>query len=277
MAKRIIDAEKEVQHIVDEIKHYFVKNGNENTKAVIGISGGKDSTIAAALLVRALGPERVVGVMMPNKTQTDIEDSIKVCDILGIKHYTINIGYAYDALISSFTYDAELPMSDQIETNAPARLRMNALYMVAAAVGGRVINTGNASELYVGYTTKYGDLAGDFAILRDYYVRDVYSIGDALRELPYELVHKAPGDGMSGKTDEDNMGFTYEVLDAYLLDNETPDYETLRNIEERHSRNEHKRCVQLPHIHASTRHWDDPNNKPARRHGGCYEEVAFSF
>ena len=277
MAKRIIDAEKEVQHIVDKIKHYFVKNGNENTKAVIGISGGKDSTIAAALLVRALGPERVVGVMMPNKTQNDIEDSIKVCDILGIKHYTINIGYAYDALISSFTYDAELPVSDQITTNAPARLRMNALYMVAAAVGGRVINTGNASELYVGYTTKYGDLAGDFAILRDYYVRDVYALGDALTELPYELVHKAPGDGMSGKTDEDNMGFTYEALDAYLLDDETPDYDTLRNIQERHNRNEHKYCVQIPYIYEATRHWDDPNHKPSRRHGGCCEDIAFSF
>lgn len=273
MAKRIIDAEKEVQHIVDEIKHYFVKNGNENTKAVIGISGGKDSTIAAALLVRALGPERVVGVMMPNKIQNDIEDSIKVCDILGIKHYTINIGYAYDALISSFTYDAELPMSDQISTNAPARLRMNALYMVAAAVGGRVINTGNASEFYVGYTTKYGDLAGDFAILRDYYVRDVYAIGDVLTELPYELVHKAPGDGMSGKTDEDNMGFTYEVLDAYLLDWVNPDYNTLRNIEERHKRNTHKEDIRIPYIRESTRHWDDPNHKKTFRHGGCYEEI----
>ena len=275
MAKRIIDAEKEVQHIVDEIKHYFVKNGNENTKAVIGISGGKDSTIAAALLVRALGPERVVGVMMPNKTQTDIEDSIKVCDILGIKHYTINIGYAYDALISSFTYDAELPVSDQITTNAPARLRMNALYMVAAAVGGRVINTGNASEFYVGYTTKYGDLAGDFAILRDYYVRDVYAIGDVLTELPYELVHKTPGDGMSGKTDEDNMGFTYEVLDAYLLDFVNPDYDTLRNIEERHKRNIHKEDIRIPYIRESTRHWDDPDHKRVFRHGGVYEDLSF--
>lgn len=275
MAKRIIDAEKEVQHIVDEIKHYFVKNGNENTKAVIGISGGKDSTIAAALLVRALGPERVVGVMMPNKTQTDIEDSIKVCDILGIKHYTINIGYAYDALISSFTYDAELPVSDQITTNAPARLRMNALYMVAAAVGGRVINTGNASELYVGYTTKYGDLAGDFSILRDYYVRDVYDIGDALEELPAHLVHKAPGDGMSGKTDEDNMGFTYEELDAYLLDFVNPDYDTLRNIEERHKRNIHKEDIRIPYIRESTRHWDDPDHKRVFRHGGVYEDLSF--
>lgn len=275
MAKRIIDAEKEIQHIVDEIKHYFVNNGNENTKAVIGISGGKDSTIAAALLVRALGPERVVGVMMPNKTQTDIEDSIKVCDILGIKHYTINIGYAYDDLINSFTYDAELPVSDQITTNAPARLRMNALYMVATAVGGRVINTGNASELYVGYTTKYGDLAGDFAILRDYYVRDVYAIGDVLTELPYELVHKTPGDGMSGKTDEDNMGFTYEVLDAYLLDFVNPDYDTLRNIEERHKRNMHKEDIRIPYIRESTRHWDDPDHKKVYRHGGVYEDLSF--
>ena len=276
MAKRIIDAEKEVQHIVDEIKHYFVKNGNENTKAVIGISGGKDSTIAAALLVRALGKDRVVGVRMPNGYQIDAKDAAEVCAILGIQSYTINIGDAYEHMCAAFV-STGLPVNQQIKTNAPARLRMNALYMVAAAVGGRVINTGNASELYVGYTTKYGDLAGDFAILRDYYVRDVYAIGDVLTELPYELVHKAPGDGMSGKTDEDNMGFTYEVLDAYLLDYVNPDYDTLRNIEERHRRNEHKHCVQLPYIRESTRHWDDPNNKPARRHGGCYEEVAFSF
>ena len=276
MAKRVIDAEKEVQHIVDEIKHYFVKNGNENTKAVIGISGGKDSTIAAALLVRALGKDRVVGVRMPNGYQIDAKDAAEVCAILGIQSYTINIGDAYEHMCAAFV-STGLPVNQQIKTNAPARLRMNALYMVAAAVGGRVINTGNASELYVGYTTKYGDLAGDFAILRDYYVRDVYAIGDVLTELPYELVHKAPGDGMSGKTDEDNMGFTYEVLDAYLLDYVNPDYDTLRNIEERHRRNEHKHCVQLPYIRESTRHWDDPNNKPARRHGGCYEEVAFSF
>ena len=276
MAKRIIDAEKEVQHIVDEIKHYFVKNGNENTKAVIGISGGKDSTVAAALLVRALGKDRVVGVRMPNGYQIDAKDAAEVCAILGIQSYTINIGDAYEHMCAAFV-STGLPVSEQIKTNAPARLRMNAIYMVAAAVGGRVINTGNASELYVGYTTKYGDLAGDFAILRDYYVRDVYAIGDVLTELPYELVHKAPGDGMSGKTDEDNMGFTYEVLDAYLLDHVNPDYDTLRNIEERHQRNMHKHCVQIPHICESTRHWDDPNNKPARRHGGCYEEVAFSF
>lgn len=275
MARRVIDAKKEIQHIVNEIKHYFVKNGNENTKAVIGISGGKDSTIAAALLVRALGAERVVGVIMPNGRQPDIDDSIEVCEILGIKNYTINIADAYDGLEAAFIYDAKLKINDQIRTNAPARLRMAALYMMASIVGGRVINTGNASELYVGYTTKYGDLAGDFAILRDYYVRDVYDIGDALEELPAHLVHKAPGDGMSGKTDEDNMGFTYEELDAYLLDFVNPDYDTLRNIEERHKRNKHKEDIRMPYIRENTRHWDDPNHKKVVLHGGAYEDLSF--
>ena len=272
MARRVIDAEKEIQHIVDEIKHYFVNNGNANTKAVIGISGGKDSTIAAALLVRALGKDRVVGVMMPNGEQKDIHDAEEVIDILGIKAMEINVGRAYDAIIDELRL-----CNDNIRTNLPARLRMATLYSVAACVdgGGRVINTGNASEFYVGYTTKYGDLAGDFAILRDYYVRDVYDIGDALEELPAHLVHKAPGDGMSGKTDEDNMGFTYEELDAYLLDWVNPNYDTLRNIEERHKRNKHKEDIRIPYIRESTRHWDDPNHKKVFRHGGVYEDLSF--
>ena len=280
MAKRIIDAEKEIQHIVDEIKHYFVNNGNENTKAVIGISGGKDSTIAAALLVRALGAERVVGVMMPEGTQKDILDSQEVCDILDIEAYTINIGDAVSLLYNQLL---SVPAIDKfngympaiVTTNTPARIRMATLYAVAGLVGGRVINTGNASEFYVGYTTKYGDLAGDFAILRDYYVRDVYAIGDALKELPAHLVHKAPGDGMSGKTDEDNMGFTYEELDAYLLDFVNPDYDTLRNIEERHKRNKHKEDIRIPYIRESTRHWDDSDHKKVFRHGGVYEDLSF--
>ena len=280
MTRRVIDAEKEIQHIVDEIKHYFVNNGNANTKAVIGISGGKDSTIAAALLVRALGSERVIGVMMPNGTQSDIHDAQEVCDILDIEAYNININEATEAIYKNImpvcmSATGMMAIPPIVSTNTPARIRMTTLYAVAALVGGRVINTGNASEFYVGYTTKYGDLAGDFAILRDYYVRDVYDIGDALKELPAHLVHKAPGDGMSGKTDEDNMGFTYEELDAYLLDFVNPDYETLRNIEERHKRNRHKEDIRIPYIHESTRHWDDPDHKKAFRHGGVYEDLSF--
>ena len=255
------DPAEQVKLIENFIKTYFAENGSPTTKAVIGISGGKDSTIAAALLVRALGPDRVIGVLMPNGEQADIDDSISVCMELGIKSYTIDIGNTCTELFDVFRRQTGYSVTNQIATNTPARLRMATLYMVAAAVGGRVINTGNASELYVGYTTKYGDLAGDFAILRDYYVREVYAIGDVLTELPHDLVHKAPGDGMSGKTDEDNMGFTYEVLDAYLLDEVDPDYETLYKIIERHNRNNHKRCINLPHIRCRTRHWDEPREE----------------
>lgn len=259
-----IDPEKEIENIVNHIRYYFVENGGPNTKAVIGISGGKDSTIAAALLVRALGPERVIGVLMPNGAQSDIDDARQVVECLGIPSYEINIGATCDTLYGSFIDGDKLRLSPQIVTNTPARIRMTTLYMVAAAVGGRVINTGNASEAYVGYTTKYGDLAGDYAILRDYYVTEVYKIGDALTELPYHLVHKAPADGMSGKTDADNMGFSYEVLDHYLLYGAVPNIEVLHNITTRHERNRHKEVINLPHPKAKARSWTviDPKYNP---------------
>jgi NAD+ synthase len=270
---KVINAEEEIQHIVDEIKKYFVKNGNENTKAVIGISGGKDSTIAAALLVRALGSKRVVGVMMPNGTQSDIRDSQEVCDILDIEAYTININEATEAIYKNIipvcmNATGMMAIPPIVSTNTPARIRMTTLYAVAALVGGRVINTGNKSELYIGYTTKYGDLAGDFAIFKDYCVREVLEIGDNLDELPAHLVHKAPGDGMSGKTDEDNTGIPYDVLDAYLLDEVIPEYDILRKIEERHDRNIHKRDICMPYIRIKTRAWHENSNK---------EESPFSF
>lgn len=258
---KVIDVEVEIQHMIDEIKKYFVKNGNENTKAVIGISGGKDSTIAAALLVRALGSERVIGVMMPNGNQADIADAQEVCDILDIEAYTVNIGGAMDTLTATIPAHIFGKNNDIYYTNTPARLRMTTLYAVAALVGGRVINTGNKSELYIGYTTKYGDLAGDFAIFKDYCVREILEIGDNLDELPKHLVHKTPGDGMSGKTDEDNTGIPYDVLDAYLLDEVLPDYETLRNIEERHVRNLHKRDICMPYIRIKTRVWHENSTK----------------
>lgn len=280
MARRVINPEKEIQNIVDEIKKYFIENGNDKTKAIIGISGGKDSTIAAALLARALGPHRVLGVLMPQGVQRDIIDSIEVCKILNIPYITIDIGSAcsslYSAIDVGYDYDHCCKDNPAVATNTPARMRMATLYAVAAMVGGRVINTGNASELYVGYTTKYGDLAGDFAILREYYVRDVYAIGDALEELPERLVHKDPGDGMSGKTDEDNMGFTYEVLDAYLLDYKVPDYEILSNIEARHNRNKHKMAICIPHVREMTRHWDKPDEKNYR-HSGTFESLEYGF
>ena len=264
---RVIDPKMEIDNITTSIKQYFIANGSEDTKAIIGISGGKDSTIAAALLVRALGPDKVIGVLMPQDQQKDIDDSYRICEALGIQHFTVNIGPTCDSLYTAFMANTALPTNSQILTNAPARIRMNVLYMVAAAVGGRVINTGNASELYVGYTTKYGDLAGDYAIFKEYYVRDVLMIGAAMTEIPMDLVEKAPGDGMSGKTDEDNLGFSYETLDTYIIDEVAPDYSTLRKIRTRYKNNTHKRCIDLPHPRVMSRH--DENDADWREHLGC--------
>ena len=266
---RVFNAELEIQNMITEIKKYFVQNGGKTTKAIIGISGGKDSTIAAALLVRALGAENVFGVLMPCGEQTDIADSYKVVEYLHIPHVEVNIGSTMDALVEAIPEEHFGGGNDVFYTNTPARLRMTTLYGIAALIGGRVVHTGNASEMYVGYTTKFGDMAGDFSIFYDFYVREILAIGDALN-LPTELVHKAPGDGMTGKTDEDNFGFTYEVLDAYLLDNETPSYEVLRRIEERHERNLHKmHMLHIPYIRARTRKWENNTN----RHGGCFELI----
>lgn len=256
--RQIIDAEYERDAIITWIKTYFCNSGNESTKAVIGISGGKDSAIAAALLVRALGPERVIGVLMPNGLQKDIDDAYRVCEALGIKTYLMNIGDACAELYESFINRTELPLSRQIETNTPARLRMTVLYMIAAAVGGRVCNTDNASERYIGYFTKYGDGAGDFALFSWYYVREVLAIGHTLSELPADLIDKAPADGMCGKTDEDNIGFTYETLDSYLLGENCPDYVTLCRIQELHRYSGHKiNSVTLPCPNCMSRHDED--------------------
>ena len=249
----MFDAKKQIDVCVDFIQTYFRNNGTPNTKAVIGISGGKDSTVAAALLVRALGKKRVIGVLMPEGYQRDIKDSRRICEILGIQNFEIDIGPACRALYKDFQDDTfgELMVNPQIATNTPARIRMTTLYMVAAAVGGRVCNTGNASEALVGYTTKYGDLAGDFALLRHFTVSEVYAMGDAMEELPYDLVHKAPADGMSGKTDEDNIGIPYAVIDNFLLNGIRPaDNEQWEKMRTMYKRNIHKRTsIVLPAPH----------------------------
>lgn len=246
----IINPEAEIENICNWIKNYFINNGNANTKAVIGISGGKDSTIAAALLCRALGPDHVFGVMMPQDTQADIDDSRAVCEYLGIANIEVDIGPACDALCrkidEAYDFGCRVATVPAVRTNTPARIRMTTLYAVAAMVGGRVVNTCNLSEDYVGYSTKYGDAAGDFTILDKYTVTEVLQIGDALG-LPTKFVHKTPSDGMCGKTDEDNLGFTYAVLDDYIRNDIMPDYETLRLIREKNKTARHKlEAIRLP-------------------------------
>jgi NAD+ synthase len=200
--------------IVTWIKDWFA---DKKGPVVIGISGGKDSTVCAALLTEALGKERVIGVMMPNGEQADISDSKKVIDTLGIRGIEINIKGMYNDLVSRVGdwYEGdEIPKL--FTTNTPARLRMTTLYGVAAIYSGFVCNTCNRSEDYVGYSTKYGDAAGDFTLLNGLTKTEVVELGDYMK-LPSDLVHKTPSDGMCGKTDEDNMGFTYDTLDEYLL------------------------------------------------------------
>lgn len=196
------------------VKDYFEKNGNSQTKAVIGISGGKDSSTVAALCCAALGKDRVIGVMMPNGLQADIEDSKKLCAFLGIKNYTVNIANAYKGLteeIKTVTGVTETPA--QYNTNTPARLRMATLYSIAAIEGNcRVSNNGNKSECIAGYFTLWGDGAGDFAPLANLYVSQVIQLGKELG-LPDDLTEKAPSDGMSGMTDEQKLGFTYDQLE----------------------------------------------------------------
>jgi NAD+ synthase len=239
------DAVDKRDFLIDWIKAYFVKSGNENTPAVVGISGGKDSTIAAALLVRALGPERVIGVRMPEGEQHDIEEARRVCKILGIQEKEINIEYAVYSL-----YDAvgtvECSNNPVVFQNTPARIRMTVLYAVAGLCGGRVANTCNYSENYIGYSTKYGDEAGDFSLFGNLTVEEVLAIGDTLEELPADLVHKAPEDGLSGKTDEDNIGFTYQALDDYLRRGITPDIDTYHKITKMHEASRHKDCLTIP-------------------------------
>ena len=216
------------------VKDYFEKNGDQNTKAIIGISGGKDSSTVAALCCQALGKERVIGVMMPNGIQSDIEDSKKLCSFLGIKNYTINIQESYKGLSNEICKNLKIEEAPaQYKTNTPARLRMATLYGIAATIGNaRVSNNGNLSERLAGYFTIWGDGAGDFAPLAYLFVSEVVQLGLALG-LPKELVEKAPSDGMSGKTDEDSLGFTYRQLENVARENtralDCKTYETIEN------------------------------------------------
>ncbi len=207
------DALKVKNEIVIWIKEWFEQNGL-GCNAVVGISGGKDSSVVAALCVEALGAERVVGVLMPNGVQHDIDMAKKLVDHLKIKRFIINIKDTYDAMIKQVSENIEF-VTEQTRINLAPRIRMSALYAVSQSVNGRVANTCNLSEDWVGYATRYGDAAGDFSPLSYLTVTEVKEIGKVL-ELPNELVNKTPIDGLCGKTDEENLGFTYAVLDQYI-------------------------------------------------------------
>lgn len=233
------NVEKTTADLIQWVKDYFETTASPDTKAVIGISGGKDSSVAAAVCVKALGKERVLGVLMPKGVQADIDCSQLLVETLGIQHYTVNIGSTVDAFTKEL--ESHMPMNSQAIINTPPRIRMTTLYAVAACVGGRVVNTCNLSEDWVGYSTKHGDAAGDFSPLSMLTVTEILQIGDYLG-LPESLVHKVPIDGLCGKTDEENLGFTYAELDRYIrgLTDLSDKPELKEKIDRMHRNNLHK-------------------------------------
>lgn len=223
---------------VQWIKDFFDKNGRD-CNAVVGISGGKDSSVVAALCVEALGKDRVIGVLMPQNTQNDIE-SYDLCNTLDIKHYVIDIGKTVDDILNLIWLRTGLDLSSQTKINLPPRIRMSTLYAVSQSLNGRVANTCNLSETLLSWETRWGDAVGDFAPISDLTVQEVKAIGYELG-LPKELIEKVPSDGLCGSTDEEALGFKYSVVDKYIRTGEIDDINIKRKIDERVDRYRFKR------------------------------------
>lgn len=245
----MFNAKKVKEELVTWLRNWFEENG-KGCNAIVGISGGKDSSVVAALCVEALGKDRVVGVVMPNGYMPDYKFAERLIEHLNLSFTELNIGSAYSAIINSLgplmttrngisSVAFGIYPTRQTEINLPARLRMCALYAVSQSFNGRVMNTCNLSEDYVGYSTRYGDSAGDVSPLGGLTVHEVIELGLELG-LPEELVRKVPSDGLCGLTDEENFGFTYEVLDKYIRTGACDDENTKQLIDKLHKKNEFK-------------------------------------
>lgn len=238
------NARQTTEDVVEWIRKFFDRNG-KGCNAVIGISGGKDSSVTAALCVKALGKDRVIGVLMPNGTQNDIDMSLKLVNHLDIKSVEINIEEAFQGVLNGMKaskhyngYD-NTDISVQSKINLAPRIRMSVLYAVSQSNNGRVANTCNLSEDWVGYSTRYGDSVGDFSPLAKLTVNEVKEIGRELG-MPDELIDKIPSDGLCGKTDEDNLGFTYAELDKYIRTGICENPHTKALIDRKHEQNKFK-------------------------------------
>ena len=237
--------------LVEQIRETAEKQGF--SRVVLGISGGKDSTVTAALCARALGKENVYGVMIPDGVQKDIRDSRKVCDALGIPRRTVNIGAMHDALreetgqtgAATEEGEFEVPVSRAADINVGPRLRMTVLRYIAQALGARLAGTGNLSEATVGYCTKDGDTSCDFSVLGALTSIEVVEIGKTMPELPRELVEKTPSDGLTGKSDEENLGLKYSDIHLYLRRGSCGNPETDEKIRRKEEANMHKRRMPL--------------------------------
>ncbi len=232
----MLDIERIKSNCISWIRDFFEKNG-KGCNAVVGISGGKDSSVVAALCVEALGKDRVIGVLMPCGVQHDIDCAIQLVEHLGIKYYTINIKDTMDAIMKAMPQEMEV--TTQTKINLPPRIRMATLYAVSQSNNGRVANTCNLSEDYVGYSTRYGDAAGDFSPISKLTVAEIKQLGKALG-LPINLIEKTPIDGLCGKTDEENLGFSYETLDKYIRTGVCEDLDSKEKIDRMHKNSRFK-------------------------------------
>lgn len=233
----MFNVEKTTNEVIAWIQNWFEQNG-KGCNAVVGISGGKDSSIVAALCAKALGKDRVIGVLMPNGEQADIDCSKQLVAHLGIPYYVCNIKEGVDGVLASLKATG-VEISRQTIVNLPPRIRMSTLYALSQSMNGRVANTCNLSEDWVGYSTRYGDAAGDFSPLGKLTVQEVKAIGEHLA-LPENLVEKVPSDGLTDRTDEDNLGFTYAMLDRYIRTGVCDDEEKKAKIDRLHVLNEFK-------------------------------------
>jgi NAD+ synthase len=235
----MLDAKLEVEKICEFVRDYYKKNNL--TGAVLGVSGGKDSAVVAALLCEALGPENVYGLSLPcHSKETDYEDAKLVADHFGFTLRKIDLTNAYDSFVGNIDNHEQYDNANQ---NLKPRLRMSAMYYFASMLstnGKRYIvaGTSNKSELFVGYFTKGGDSTHDIDLIADFTVSEVIKLGEELG-VPEKVLYKAPSDGLSGKTDEDKLGVTYQNIEDYIYGREL-DPEVKEKVERLHENNQHK-------------------------------------
>lgn len=236
----MFNALKIKDEIVQWIREYFAGAGSQAT-AVIGISGGKDSTIIAALCVEAIGADRVHGVLMPNKLQKDFDDAMAVIECLGISYDIVNIGSLVDGFLLNLSMSGAMTEKNQyIDNNLPMLTRRTVLQSIAYLRNGRIVNTTNLSELYIGYITTGDNILGNFAPIIDLTATEVILVGKECKSLPLYLVEKTPEDGMCGMSDEERFGFSYPVLDTFIREGYAPKM-ALSNITAMHATSEFKR------------------------------------
>ena len=222
---------------VEWIRTFFEENGPD-CNAIVGISGGKDSAVVAALCVEALGKDRVIGVLMPNGEQKDIDDAKLLVKHLDIKHFIINVEDSVNGILNQMK-KSNIEITEQTIINLPPRIRMSTLYAISQSHNGRVANNCNLSEDWVGYSTRYGDSVGDFSPLSNLTVTEVKEIGKVLN-LPATLIDKVPNDGLSNQSDEEKLGFSYEVLDRYIREGIIEDISIKNRINQLNKTNEFK-------------------------------------